>query len=682
MASATSEQIAGIEYAKTAADVPCLEVVDRLRTPLCLTADGRPTFVLSKYPTTAAFLEATQQWSEQSVTCIFDPLGINGETMIGQRRAERPLTTPRSALRASLETDAFKHLFPIFARPENEWLLIALIEGIDSPSLLHWLYTELDTIPDKPRADHLKRKILLNPALPDEILSNSCVFCNVKQFQVMDSLGEPRTAIAIHNDLPFGPLMHKLLILQQRKHNISEIASEDVFNLYQLLHSIAIRGRNKYGADFDGLTYGMNYGLSRIHKRTEIIAPAASQPHLHCQVSAITKTSFNAADRIGLMCNAYRRHHGRDYLEDYLSALQDANLVLRENDHAVLYVPIAQRFNYEVQIMAKSAEVGNILDTSPAVRRSFGCLEHLAYQIYQHPELNIQSFNTVLYSTRFSQEHEDRYRLILSIYPRTTIIALSELVQRNVVDSFPWQAAAKLRACMEDVLSRGPRRISVLAVGAHPDDIELGCGGTILELTKRRHEVHALVITDGCGGAERDPVTREKETNNAARVLGVSSVAFGRIRDGQAHLTDAVFNVVKAQIDRHHPDLILFHANIGSEHSDHKNVSEAVKTVCARLKPRLKGLMFEGPSYKADMSFKPNIYVNIAASIEAKKKAVSQHKSEIDRAAITLDQVEQRARLRAGEISPEVSHAEAFAVEPADVDTSQMVKLLPFVFTT
>ncbi|MGH8560076.1 MAG: PIG-L deacetylase family protein [Methylococcales bacterium] len=248
-----------------------------------------------------------------------------------------------------------------------------------------------------------------------------------------------------------------------------------------------------------------------------------------------------------------------------------------------------------------------------------------------------------------------------------------------MVDSFPWQAASKLRAWREEVLAQGLRKLKILVIGAHPDDIELGCGGTILELRKRNHEVHALIVTDGCGGEERSPITREKEANDAAKVLGLRTVEFGRIRDGQTQLGDTLFNLVMTQIVRHKPDLVICHANVASEHSDHKNVSETVKTICGRRTTKLKALMFEVPSYCADRSFTPRLYVNIDSSIETKQEAVNQHISEIARGTISLDQVEKRACFRASEIGSRVSHAEAFALEPADTDISEIVKLMPFV---
>lgn len=679
--SAKGEQYdrAGISHARSDAEIPSLSVSERLRTPLQRKEDGSVIFVVRELETTQAFNRATHRWITQSITSILDPLGIVGETLIGQRRTERPKAEARPAPKASFEEETFKALFPLFAHPENEWLLTALVEGIENSNILGWIYRELVTLPDQQRVDNLKRKILLNPAVPEDILYSNCIFCNVGPAQVIDSLGKPHGAISIHNDYPFGPLMHKVLILQERKHDISEITADEILTFYELLYRIGGATRETYGAELDGLTYGMNYGLPRIHKGRQVIASGASQPHLHSQVAALSRSSHNSGDRIGVLCKAYRETYNRDYLGDYMVALRAADLILHEDDNAILYVPVAQRFDNELQIMVRNPAVGNILDTTPEIRRSVASLEHLAYAMYQHPELNIQSFNTVMYAARFSATNDFGQRMIVSICPRTTIVALSELAHRNVVDSFPWRSAQSLRACKEEVMTQGPRKLTVLAVGAHPDDIELGCGGALLELRKRNHEIHALVVTDGCGGTGRVPEIRERESNAAAEVLGIRTVSFAGIRDGQAHLKDSVFEVIKGQVERHKPDVVISHASITSEHSDHKNVSEVVKTVCARTRPRPILLTFEVPAYAVDASFRPNVFVNIHSAIDGKKSAVCQHQSEIERGTIGTEQVESRATLRANEVGPDVSYAEAFVCDGSEEEVANLARLMPFV---
>lgn len=668
----------GIQFTPDLVANQRLTIEDNAVTPLAFNESKRPYFLLGRRKTTGSFDREKCSWSQQSVTFIADPLGIHGETLIGQGRTERPRAEAHPAPSARLEEETVKALFPIFVHPDNEWLLSALIEGLDNKNILGYIHDQLDQINDHQRVENLKRKILLNPFVPEQILFDKCIFCNIKLSQVIDSLGTPGTAVSIHNDYPFAPLMHKVVILQQRKHDIAHMTPEEITSFYELLYQIVKRARDDY-PDLDGITYGMNYGLPRIHKGKQVVASGASQPHLHSQICALTRDSLNVADRLGLLCSGYRKRHGRDYLDDYLKALREADLVLKESEDAILYVPIAQRFNYEVQIMVKSSTVGHILETTPQIRKAIGELEYQAYMMYQHHDVDIQSFNTVMYATRFSAKNDCGQRMIISVYPRTTIIALSELANRYVVDSYPWSIASVLKGAWENVLARGPRKLKVLVIGAHPDDIELGCGGSIVELSKRGHEIHAVVVTDGCGGADRVPAIREKEANAAAGILGISTVCFGRIRDGQAHPGDTLFNLIDQQIERQNPDYVLVHADVGSEHTDHKNVSGVVKTLCARRMPPIMRLMYEVATYNEDASFRPNVYVNIDTSMEQKRYAVKEHQSELERKTIDIQKLEHRARRRAGEIGADVTYAEAFVWEGKDEERRELEKLMPFV---
>jgi N-acetylglucosamine malate deacetylase 1 len=669
----------GFIFCKEQKDFISLQIKEEVFLPIRLIND-KPVFVLSKSKTTDAFDKANNSWMEQEIVSVPDPLGIYGETLIGLRRTERPKNNPPPKPSAIMEEETFKTLFPIFIHPENEWMLMALIEGMENPKILGWLYEQVDSLPDKTRAKKFRSQILLNSCLPNEIISKSCIFCNVTQSQVINSLDRHNSAIAINNDFPFGPVMHKVLMLQERKHDISEINAFEIESFYELLFEISVKARKQYGDFLDGVTYGMNYGLPKIIKGTQIIASGASQPHLHSQVAGITKFSNNSGDKIGNICRYYHTKYTRDYLADYLTALRNANLIVDEDDFTVLYVPIAQRFNYELQIMVKDPKIGNILETNSDIWKSIAKMEHLAYNIYQNEELSIQSFNTIMHSTRFSHKNTYLQRLIISIYPRTTILALSELANRNVVDSFPFASASKLIGIKKYVKQVGKKRLKVLIVSAHPDDIELSCSGLIIELRKRNHEVNAVIITNGCGGINRDSVVRENEANSAGKILGLKTITFGRIQDGQAYPTDTLYNMIESQIKRHNPDIVITHGRIETEHTDHKNISTSVSTVVSRYPRILPPIHFEVPVYKIDDLFVPNIYISIDEEIfKVKKEAINEHISEVKNGTIKMDLVEERMTQRAKEIGGNIEYSEAFYVKGKENVIRQLQELLPFI---
>ncbi len=72
-------------------------------------------------------------------------------------------------------------------------------------------------------------------------------------------------------------------------------------------------------------------------------------------------------------------------------------------------------------------------------------------------------------------------------------------------------------------------KYNVLLVGCHPDDVELGCGGTILKHIERGDNVSVLVMTKGDNGNHHPEL---EECNNSMKVLGVKNVYFGDFKDG------------------------------------------------------------------------------------------------------------------------------------------------------
>ncbi|HZR13735.1 MAG TPA: PIG-L family deacetylase [Acidimicrobiia bacterium] len=103
-----------------------------------------------------------------------------------------------------------------------------------------------------------------------------------------------------------------------------------------------------------------------------------------------------------------------------------------------------------------------------------------------------------------------------------------------------------------------------LAVGAHADDVEFGCGATLAKWADAGSEVHLLVLTDGSKGTwERDAVdlvtTREKEQRAAAHALGAVDVTFLGVVDGELDEREAYRAAVCEVIRGTRPDVVLGH---------------------------------------------------------------------------------------------------------------------------
>ena len=106
----------------------------------------------------------------------------------------------------------------------------------------------------------------------------------------------------------------------------------------------------------------------------------------------------------------------------------------------------------------------------------------------------------------------------------------------------------------------------VLAVGAHPDDIEFACGGTVAKWAAAGADVHLLILTDGSKGTwdpGADPAelrrTRETEARAAARILGAADVHFLGVVDGELDSGLPYRGRVCEVIRTVRPDVVLGH---------------------------------------------------------------------------------------------------------------------------
>lgn len=113
-------------------------------------------------------------------------------------------------------------------------------------------------------------------------------------------------------------------------------------------------------------------------------------------------------------------------------------------------------------------------------------------------------------------------------------------------------------------------KLDVLAIAAHPDDIELSCGGTIIKLAKQGRKVGIVDLTEGELGTRGTREIRAKEALNAARILGVSVRENLGIPDGNIENTVENRLLLIRSIRRHKPEVLLlpFHTD---RHPDHVN---------------------------------------------------------------------------------------------------------------
>lgn len=156
--------------------------------------------------------------------------------------------------------------------------------------------------------------------------------------------------------------------------------------------------------------------------------------------------------------------------------------------------------------------------------------------------------------------------------------------------------------------------MKILAIGAHPDDIELGCGGTLALFKKKGHEVYLLVLTSG--EASGDPRVREKECEESAGTLCADKLFFGNLRDTK--ITDGIDTILKIEhfIKQIKPDIIFAHSYKDC-HQDHRNSGMAVLSAARNAK---KVLLYESPAALKD--FIPQLFVDVTSTFDVKLKAL------------------------------------------------------------
>jgi LmbE family N-acetylglucosaminyl deacetylase len=168
--------------------------------------------------------------------------------------------------------------------------------------------------------------------------------------------------------------------------------------------------------------------------------------------------------------------------------------------------------------------------------------------------------------------------------------------------------------------------MKVLAVGPHPDDIEIGCGGTLIKYAHKGHDVFLLIITKGEMGGKGQ--TRYEEQLKAAEIIGAKDVFWGDFTDTE--LLDKgndMIHTVERFIDTIKPDFIFVNF-LDDTHQDHRAVNRAVLSATRYVK---NVLFYEVPTTN---NFIPNVFVDIGSVLDKKVEALKAHASQITKTNI------------------------------------------------
>ena len=156
-------------------------------------------------------------------------------------------------------------------------------------------------------------------------------------------------------------------------------------------------------------------------------------------------------------------------------------------------------------------------------------------------------------------------------------------------------------------LTRGRERLNVLAIGAHSDDIEIGCGGTLLRLAAEVAELELTWVVLSARGARAD------EARAGAAAFGATTVELEDFEDAFFNYGREVKDHFEALKERVSPDLVLTHH--GSDlHQDHRLVAELTWNT---FRDHLI-LEYEIPKYDGDLGT-PNLFVHLEEDVARRK---------------------------------------------------------------
>lgn len=173
--------------------------------------------------------------------------------------------------------------------------------------------------------------------------------------------------------------------------------------------------------------------------------------------------------------------------------------------------------------------------------------------------------------------------------------------------------------------------MNVLGVGAHYDDLELGCSGTLIKHVEAGDRVTMLVITDSAyknpiGGLVRGRKVAYQEGLRAARIIGAKIICFN-YKTFMVPFDETLSKKLNYYIDKLKIDMVYSHW-VYDLHRDHQYAAKCTM-MAARHVPRF--LMYRSNFYDTEQQFRGNLYSDISNVMDRKIAVIKEHKSELER---------------------------------------------------
>lgn len=227
-------------------------------------------------------------------------------------------------------------------------------------------------------------------------------------------------------------------------------------------------------------------------------------------------------------------------------------------------------------------------------------------------------------------------------------------------------------------------KLDILAIGVHPDDVELGCSGTIINEVKRGKKVGIADLTQGELGTRGTVETRYREAAAAATIMGVTLRENLKMRDGFFRNDEEHQLKLIQTIRKYQPDIVIGNI-LDDRHPDHGRAGHLISDACflsglvrietkdenGNPQPRWRPTYFL--QYMQDWYHEPDLLIDISDVFEQRMKAVQAYGTQFHTGAASdgpqtyistpdfLDSVIARARMLGKRIG--VKYAEGFITE-------------------
>jgi len=174
--------------------------------------------------------------------------------------------------------------------------------------------------------------------------------------------------------------------------------------------------------------------------------------------------------------------------------------------------------------------------------------------------------------------------------------------------------------------------MNILAIGAHFDDIELGCGGALAKHVSEKDNVSMVVVTHSAYMTYKSKPIRSKdaafkEGKNAALILGIKKITCLGYETKKVQYCAELIEQLNRIIDELHIDTVYTHWT-GDVHQDHSAIAKATLNA-ARHVPRI--LMYRSNWYASAETYVGNFYIDISKYMDKKIKSIKAHKTEYDK---------------------------------------------------